>query len=277
MLRIFLYLIATITAGISCAQSGLHPQWASEEEITYYDRSGNVWSYNIQTDKRSRVLKGSQPAPNPIRSNLFAVRSNVNGKSSLVIRNVKSDEEIVIDGPKLSNMRAFHPIWSRDGRMLAFNAENAELKMSSLFIYDLERKNLDSYLKDRYVGAPSFFSNGDVLISLLQDDGSTLVRYDYKSNQITELVKSTSRIFFADASPSGDDLVICSGESGNLDLWIINVETGNRKQLTKTPNDEYAPRWSPSGKQILYFANINDAYQVWVIDRDGSNVTNLNN
>ena len=41
--------------------------------------------------------------------------------------------------------------------------------------------------------------------------------------------------------------VIASGE-----LWVLNIVTGERKQLTRTPEAESFPAWTPNGKRVTF-------------------------
>ncbi|MEO9484875.1 MAG: hypothetical protein ABJG47_15555 [Ekhidna sp.] len=278
MKKIFVCLVITSGTFVSQAQSGLHPQWESEHVIAYYDRSGDVWSYDMKSSDRKKVLKGSQPSPNPVNRDLYAVRMKTNGSSAITLVNVRSGEKVVIADDRLSNLNSFHPIWSKDGKKLAFHAENAEMKVSRLFIYDYKKRKLNAFLENKYVSAPSFFANGDILLSIFENEISTIIRFNSRTNQVTELLKSSDRIFFTDASPTSDKaFVYCSKESGNVDIWLFDIATGEKKQLTKSSNDEWTPRWSPSGNRIAYFAHIDGIYQAWVMDSDGANKININN
>ena len=50
------------------------------------------------------------------------------------------------------------------------------------------------------------------------------------------------------AAPDGNRYaVIASG-----DLWVLNLSTGERKQLTRTPEPEFFPAWMPDGKRITF-------------------------
>src|SRR3954469_23424175 len=46
--------------------------------------------------------------------------------------------------------------------------------------------------------------------------------------------------------------VIASG-----DLWVVNISTGERKQLTRTPDAESFPAWTPDEKLITFTRGIN--------------------
>ena len=41
-----------------------------------------------------------------------------------------------------------------------------------------------------------------------------------------------------------------AGNLTNLDVWLFNVVTGSRSQLTRNPGRDGAPVWSPDGKSI---------------------------
>ena len=54
-------------------------------------------------------------------------------------------------------------------------------------------------------------------------------------------------------TPDGSRLaVIASG-----DLWVLNLATGQRKQITRTAEPESFPNWTPDGKRITVTRGIN--------------------
>src|SRR5262245_57490026 len=55
------------------------------------------------------------------------------------------------------------------------------------------------------------------------------------------------------AAPDGNRLaVIASG-----DLWVLNLSTGDRRQITRTPEAESFPNWTPDGKRITFTRGAN--------------------
>lgn len=78
-------------------------------------------------------------------------------------------------------------------------------------------------------------------------------------------------------SPDGSELAFISGEAGTLDVWVIPVEGGPKRQLTRNTNplDEprWTPRWSPDGAWIAYVSSRSGERNnddVWVVSVDGS-------
>lgn len=260
------------------AQSGLHPKWINETEVIYYDRSGKVWIQNIESLERKVLTSGSQPAPNPKRAGVYAIRKKVNGKSGIVIMNERRPDDLLVVDVGLEGLNAYHPIWSFDGKYLAFNAEHPENKTSTLYIYDYKKRRIQSYLEDINVGAPSFFPNGDVLLPTYKGETFSLLRFNVKTGETTTLSSDNTRYFFADASPKGDRVVVAMMDKkypGNFDLWMLDLKSGAKKQVTNTPEKEFCGRWSPSGEKLIVFSESGGKYDVLVMDTDGKNTKNL--
>ncbi|NRA95973.1 MAG: PD40 domain-containing protein [Planctomycetes bacterium] len=67
-------------------------------------------------------------------------------------------------------------------------------------------------------------------------------------------------------SPDGKWMAFSSRRTGNLDLWIVDVETGKLKQLTKNPASDYEPKWHPDGGKIVFTSERHGNQDVFTID-----------
>jgi TolB protein len=56
------------------------------------------------------------------------------------------------------------------------------------------------------------------------------------------------------ASPGGDKVAFISSMDGWTDLYVCDADGSNHKRLTKSPQDESSPCWSPDGKWICFAA-----------------------
>ena len=63
------------------------------------------------------------------------------------------------------------------------------------------------------------------------------------------------------------------------ELFIVNVDGTNLRQLTTNGRNNYLPAWSPNGRRIAYISSRTgwDSHEVFVINADGSGETNLTN
>jgi serine/threonine protein kinase/Tol biopolymer transport system component len=72
-------------------------------------------------------------------------------------------------------------------------------------------------------------------------------------------------------SPEGDAIAFTSLRTGQMEIFLWNLEQATVTQLTKgAPNVESRqPAWSPDGSQIVYTVKRLGVYQVWLMLADG--------
>jgi Tol biopolymer transport system component len=79
------------------------------------------------------------------------------------------------------------------------------------------------------------------------------------------------------------DVTTFSGQivfDNSEDIFTINADGTDLKQLTKNPGAEFDPMWSPDGTQIVYRDSrrgMNQDDEIYVMNADGSSQTNLSN
>ncbi len=75
-------------------------------------------------------------------------------------------------------------------------------------------------------------------------------------------------------SPDGKWIVFSSDRTGNLDLWESSVATGELRQLTDDPGDDWDPVFTPAG-HLLWSSNRSGNFELWTAEGDGSNARQL--
>ena len=84
-------------------------------------------------------------------------------------------------------------------------------------------------------------------------------------------------------SPDGKQIVFSSSELFvqedlfRSDIWVIDVDGGNSRNLTKHDAEHVAPDWSPDGNQIAFSSDRDGNWEIYVMDSDGANAINLTN
>src|SRR5580765_1207402 len=53
-------------------------------------------------------------------------------------------------------------------------------------------------------------------------------------------------------SPDGRSIAYTSDKSGNFDIWVQSIDTGEVRQVTKSPAHDRQPTWSPDGNTIVF-------------------------
>ncbi len=72
-------------------------------------------------------------------------------------------------------------------------------------------------------------------------------------------------------SPDGRQIAFVSARSGNWELYVVDLATGQERRLTDHPAADVAPVWSPSGKQLAFLSNRDGRWAIHLLDiRSGS-------
>ena len=77
---------------------------------------------------------------------------------------------------------------------------------------------------------------------------------------------------FPDVSPDGSKIVFAGGSES--DIFTADIDGSNRNQLTDASTaggESFDPEFSPDGSRIVFFSDRGGAFQIWVMDADGSN------
>jgi dipeptidyl aminopeptidase/acylaminoacyl peptidase len=56
---------------------------------------------------------------------------------------------------------------------------------------------------------------------------------------------------------------------GRYDIWIAQVDGSASRRLTRHPENDTSPAWSPDGKSVLFLSSRSGSSQVWRISIDG--------
>ena len=67
-------------------------------------------------------------------------------------------------------------------------------------------------------------------------------------------------------SPSGDRVAFISSRSGNWEIWVVDLATGEETKLTDHPAADVAPAWSPDGKRLAFLSGRDGAWAVYVLE-----------
>jgi Tol biopolymer transport system component len=74
--------------------------------------------------------------------------------------------------------------------------------------------------------------------------------------------------------------VFSSDRGGDADVHVMNADGSDQVNVSKKPDFDNAPEWSPDGKKIVYArreTKDGTTFEIYVMNADGSNSVRLTN
>jgi Tol biopolymer transport system component len=173
---------------------------------------------------------------------------------------------------------AYTPIWSPDGREIAFQARLLKSSIEELWISNLAGKS--RLLFSNPIGEISpcdWLPDGSAVVTILEKENNTaglgLVSVkDGSFREICPLLRACGQYSgAADASPDGRLIAFADGPpDGQRDIFVISMDGRSRAPLVDQPGDDTQPRWSPDGRHIVFLSDRHGTWALWgVAVREG--------
>jgi TolB protein len=70
-------------------------------------------------------------------------------------------------------------------------------------------------------------------------------------------------------------IAFVSSRDGNWEIYVMNADGSNQRNLTQNPSYDGDPTWSPDGERIAFISARTGKAEVFVMNADGSNLTRL--
>jgi len=173
----------------------------------------------------------------------------------------------------------FYPVYSPDGSKIAYTSNKTAdyFGWSGIFLYD-QKSGKEEELHFGVKSELSFSPDGNIIlfskhntINTRDEVYSDLYYYDIKAKK-EERLTHNKRAYSPSYSPDGKQIAYLSQKDGSVNLFVMNSDGSNSKQITLFANLEqlYSPRWSPDGKKIAISYSIKDGRDIAVVNSDGS-------
>lgn len=98
-----------------------------------------------------------------------------------------------------------------------------------------------------------------------------------------EALWAFGRVSGVEVSPDGNTILYgvsyysIEQNKGNRDLYTMNTDGTNNKQITKSPKSEFNAIWRPDGLKIGFLTSESGSVQLWEMNPDGSDRTQISN
>ena len=93
--------------------------------------------------------------------------------------------------------------------------------------------------------------------------------------QPVQITQGIRRFSSPEVSPDEKSLAFVSAAEAQEDVFVIDRDSAQLRQLTDDPAANRVPRWSPDGRQIAFLSDRSGKYEVWKVNADGSGLEQL--
>ncbi len=179
----------------------------------------------------------------------------------------------------------WNPVWSPDGQYLYFGSDrNGAMNLWRVRIDEKSGKTRGQpepvTTPARFSGNYSIAANGRLLFASI-DQAETLrtVRFDPAAGategEAKAIVAGSFLVFSSQISPDGRYVAV-TNRTGQEDLFVVELATGDIRQLTNDEARDRGATWSADGTKIYFYSQRDaDRYEIWSIHADGSNLARV--
>ncbi len=116
-------------------------------------------------------------------------------------------------------------------------------------------------------------SDNQVLVTLILNEVSSLYGFSPETKELTQLTPESPNLEgAAGLAQFRDGTIIFTRRNGrDKNLWAMDADGKNEKQLTNESGDNANPNVSPDGRYIVFFSNRAKTSSLWRMDADGRN------
>ena len=284
-----------VLASPTCGGNGIRPQPQIGGQLVYSCSAwpaikSDLFLLDISTGEVHRLTADGadnfEPGWSPDGMQI-AFQSTRDGRSDLYVLNLENARVRWLTGRAGFNEL---PRWSPDGSWITFNSSrdgiHGPLGIAG-FHRDVYEVRPDGSRLRRLTAGNGF--NGDAVwspdgsrLAFGSDRGGAFDLYTMAPDgsnvrQLTDHAKGHGFAAYASWSPSGTDLVFNAtnegGDPTRASIYLIASSGGDAHRLTR--GDDFRPDWSPNGDWIAFLGNREGHTQLFVVRRDGSDLTQL--
>jgi serine/threonine protein kinase/Tol biopolymer transport system component/tetratricopeptide (TPR) repeat protein len=167
--------------------------------------------------------------------------------------------------------------WTRDDSALAVIGQEQDSSFQQIWYLGYpngEARRITNDLNDYWSVSLSRDSTSLVSVQVQTLSNVYLLKGEGPGVMPTQITSGSGRYF--DLSWTADGRVLYASDStGSADLWSMNADGSEQKQLAKITGRSYAPAASPDGKTIAFHSNKSGSWNIWKADADGGHPVQL--
>jgi TolB protein len=258
------------------------PEGRFAEVLTLHlaEASGKTRKLDVPVVGRVASVSGEAAASGSKLGGTMAFVANLDGNWDLYLWTVGKGE------PKRLTETAYDekmPALSPQGDTVAYTTTEGRILLLDFASGEEQTLDIDGWSGKWDMCA--FSPNGSELACTYLDpkegDKLALAKIDIERKQARLVMGQFGPQFSPAWSPTGSQIAYayahCSSECGRIiqELWVVDADGKEARQLALTNANCSSPRWSPDGSEILFSADITGDFDIWKLDLETKSLTQV--
>jgi TolB protein len=205
----------------------------------------------------------------------IAFQTDRDGDWEIYLYDLETDtERNLTQTPDASDM---YPNWTPDGQVVHFSTRSGQAALWLTNPADDSAEGLthqDDCQPDYH---PNVSPDGTALAYRADcANNGDIWHLDLEAGERSNLTaESTATDRYPAWSPDGQQILFVSHRDGNQEIYVMNADGANVRNLTNHPAEDVQGSWTPDGQFIVFASDRDGQFDLWIMDADGSRQTHL--
>ncbi|MFN8375436.1 MAG: hypothetical protein U0694_21485 [Anaerolineae bacterium] len=171
------------------------------------------------------------------------------------------------------------PQWLPDSRGIIFRYGSPEIRMAC--VVDSRSGDIWDFSHDTDVHSiPVWAADGRHIVFAVETlNFAQLYVAALDEHSISGVTRVTDDTLSFNTMPSwsadGTQIIFISNRSGNRDVYLMNADGSQLRNLSQSSANEFYPMWSPDGKEMAFMANAEGRWSITLMRADGTDARHL--
>ncbi|HQP12276.1 MAG TPA: hypothetical protein PK470_05895 [Candidatus Omnitrophota bacterium] len=227
------------------------PAWIHNGRgLVFRTNNGEVWMVDLESGTEERILTNYPVLHNPhycdATGEMIFVRlvPSPDGGSFIWKTNLEDKYPVVLTR---EGVLKYQPSFSWQCDKIVFVKADLTSASHHIWIMDADGKNQEQVTAgEGFFTLPAFSPDQKTLVmtAARNTDDYDIYTLDLKDKTLTRLTQEPGLDTHANFSPDGESIVFVSNRTGSQQIWSMDKNGRNLKQITPGPEECVAPVWS---------------------------------